>query len=84
MAGIGGECVPVDFSAFCEIAMLLYNSAFVAERYSGIRAFVESSVVRIQLYHGCLAHDSAQPSVECMAKGLLLAAGGGICDKGTG
>ena len=84
MESIGGERVPVDFSAFCEIAMLLYNSAFVAERYSGIRAFIESSAVRIPLDHSCLAHDSAEPTIECMLKGISRAAGWGICDKGTG
>lgn len=41
---LNGELVEVDFGPFCEIAMLLYNSAFVAERYAGIRAFVDKGV----------------------------------------
>lgn len=41
---LNGELVEVDFGPFCEIAMLLYNSAFVAERYAGIRAFVDAKV----------------------------------------
>ncbi len=41
---LNGELVEVDFAPFCEIAALLYNSAFVAERYAGIRAFVDANV----------------------------------------
>lgn len=39
---LNGEVVEVNFAPFCEIAALLYNSAFVAERYAGIRAFVDA------------------------------------------
>lgn len=41
---MNGELVAVDFGPFCEIAELLYNSAFVAERYAGIRSFIDSKV----------------------------------------
>jgi len=39
----GGTLVPVDFSPFAQTAALLYQSSFVAERYSGIRAFLDAS-----------------------------------------
>ncbi len=35
----GGTCVPVDFSLFDEVAALLYDGPWVAERYAAIRAF---------------------------------------------
>lgn len=38
---IGGRRVDIDFSPFEKIASLLYEGAFVAERYQGIRAFLE-------------------------------------------
>ncbi|GIL80104.1 hypothetical protein Vretifemale_9289 [Volvox reticuliferus] len=37
----GGRCVPVDFSPLMAVAAMLYGTSFVAERYSGIRAFLE-------------------------------------------
>lgn len=41
LESIGGQRVEVDFSPFAEAAALLYQSSFVAERYSGIRAFLD-------------------------------------------
>lgn len=41
---LNGELVQIDFAPFCEIAQLLYNSAFVAERYAGIRSFIDANV----------------------------------------
>eukprot|EP00879_Flechtneria_rotunda_P022533 GHRR01023789.1.p1 GENE.GHRR01023789.1~~GHRR01023789.1.p1 ORF type:complete len:423 (+),score=144.74 GHRR01023789.1:210-1478(+) len=38
----GGTCVDIDFKPFADTAMLLYQSSFIAERYSGIRAFADS------------------------------------------
>ena len=35
----------IDFSPFATTAKLLYESAFVAERYSGIRAFMDTDKV---------------------------------------
>ena len=40
----GGVPVAIDFSSFAEAAGMLYTSAFVAERYAGIRPFLESKV----------------------------------------
>ena len=42
LKGIGGEQVAVDFAPFAETAVLLYGGAFVAERYAGIRGFLEA------------------------------------------
>lgn len=39
----GGQIVNIDFSPFAETASLLYQSSFVAERYSGIRPFLDSA-----------------------------------------
>lgn len=41
MKSCGGSLVEVDFTPFAEAAALLYQSSFVAERYSGIRAFLD-------------------------------------------
>lgn len=38
----GGIQVDVDFEPLCEVAAMLYGSSFVAERYSGIRKFLEA------------------------------------------
>jgi allophanate hydrolase len=35
----GATCVPVDFSLFDEVAALLYDGPWVAERYAAIQAF---------------------------------------------
>ncbi|GAA0514166.1 MULTISPECIES: allophanate hydrolase [Pigmentiphaga] len=35
----GATCVPVDFSVFDDVAALLYDGPWVAERYAAIRAF---------------------------------------------
>ncbi len=43
---LGGVQVPIDFAPFAEVARLLYESAFIAERYSGIREFLEKPHVR--------------------------------------
>jgi len=42
LESLGGRPVPdFDFAPFAETAVLLYGAAFVAERYAGIRAFLE-------------------------------------------
>ena len=40
----GGVPVVIDFSSFAKAAGMLYTSAFLAERYAGIRSFLESKV----------------------------------------
>ena len=37
-----GEVVEIDFQSFLEAAALLYEGPWLAERYAGIRAFIES------------------------------------------
>ena len=41
LEAIGGTMVEIDFEPFEKIALLLYEGAFVAERYQGIREFLE-------------------------------------------
>ncbi|KAK9803367.1 hypothetical protein WJX73_009893 [Symbiochloris irregularis] len=43
MQALGGEMVQVDFSAADKIAGMLYGGAFLAERYSALRGFLEQS-----------------------------------------
>lgn len=45
--GLGLEVVPVDLELFFDAAKLLYEGAWVAERYQAIRAFVEASPERL-------------------------------------
>ena len=40
--GMGATLVPVDMTAFFETARLLYEGAYVAERYAAIRDFIET------------------------------------------
>lgn len=40
--GVGAVLVPVDLRPFLETAKLLYDGAFVAERYAAIRGFIEA------------------------------------------
>ena len=43
---LGGKEVQVDFGPFCRVAEMLYNSAFLAERYAGIQEFLEAGKVQ--------------------------------------
>jgi len=43
LEGLGGERVTIDFEPFLEAARLLYEGPWVAERYVGIREFIERS-----------------------------------------
>ncbi len=40
---IGAEIKPINLSAFFDVATLLYQGPWVAERYQGIRKFIETS-----------------------------------------
>lgn len=43
LKSIGGEMVAdFDFKPFADVAVMLYGNSFVAERYSGIRSFLEA------------------------------------------
>lgn len=42
LESLGGQLVQVDFSPYAETAAMLYQSSFVAERFSGIRKFLEA------------------------------------------
>ena len=43
METLGGTAVHIDFSPLAEVATMLYDSALVAERYSGIRGFFDAN-----------------------------------------
>lgn len=43
MQSRGAVCVPVDFSLFDEVTALLYDGAWVAERYAAIRNFAQTN-----------------------------------------
>ena len=45
LEALGGQRVPINFEPMAEVARLLYESAFIAERYSGIRSFLEAPYV---------------------------------------
>lgn len=41
MQALGGQLVPIDLAPFDQAAPMLYQDAFLAERYSAIRSFLE-------------------------------------------
>lgn len=43
LESMGGQKVIIDYAPLAEAAAMLYEDAFVAERYSGIRAFFDSN-----------------------------------------
>ena len=49
LEALGGQRVPINFAPMAEVARLLYESAFIAERYSGIRSFLEAPYVRLEV-----------------------------------
>lgn len=42
LQAIGGTPVPIDLTPFLEVARLLYQGPWLAERYAAIRSFIES------------------------------------------
>jgi allophanate hydrolase len=42
LRGLGGEAITIDFAVFLEVAALLYEGPWVAERLAAIRPFFES------------------------------------------
>ncbi len=53
---LGGKACPIDYRPFAEAAAMLYEDAFVAERYAGIRAFFDA--------HGDANPDAFDPTVR--------------------
>lgn len=49
----GGQQIQIDFSPFATTAKLLYESAFVAERYSGIKSFLDTNQVSL-IHPNCI------------------------------
>jgi hypothetical protein len=44
LAALGGVQTGLDFRPLCDLALMLYGSALIAERYSGIHAFLQEEV----------------------------------------
>ena len=44
---IGGELIEIDLAPFLEAARLLYDGAFVAERYAAVGAFIAADPARV-------------------------------------
>jgi allophanate hydrolase len=42
VTAFGAQCVPIDFTLFDQVAALLYDGPWVAERYAAIREFAEA------------------------------------------
>ena len=68
----GGEPVSINFAPFATAAGMLYTSAFLAERYAGIRAFLES---KVRTYAGLLI------SGHLLSMPLCLPLGAAICKR---
>lgn len=47
MQALGGQLVPIDLAPFDQAAPMLYQDAFLAERYSAIRSFLERGKVGV-------------------------------------
>lgn len=47
IATLGAQCVPIDFALFDQVAALLYDGPWVAERYAAIREFAETKETAI-------------------------------------
>ena len=47
IAELGAQCVPLDFALFDQVAALLYDGPWVAERYAAIREFIETGAMAI-------------------------------------
>lgn len=60
LESVGGVRVEMDFSPFAEAAALLYQSSFVAERYSGIRSFLDNKDKKQQQQQQPGSGDAAQ------------------------
>jgi hypothetical protein len=48
---IGGERVALDFKPLCDVALLLYGSALVSERYAGVSRFLEGDSIAGAVRH---------------------------------
>ena len=54
----------IDFSSFAKAAGMLYTSAFLAERYAGIRPFLESKVRRPHSLMPCPSFHTPSVTVQ--------------------
>jgi allophanate hydrolase len=65
LAALGGRCVEVDFRPFQEVARLLYEGPWVAERYAAIAKFIESKPTALHpITRQIISHGAQRTSVE--------------------
>ncbi len=62
----GVRLVPIDLAPFLEAGEMLYGSAFVAERYASVGAFIEAAV-------GVAGGVEADPSIDPTVASIVLA-----------
>lgn len=74
---LGASQVELDFEVLCSVAAMLYGSSFVAERYSGIRSFLEQGKkVRLSVYTRlCLQHTQQCTAIPLPAVQTSLTSG---------
>ena len=75
MQSLGGQLIPIDMTSMDRAAHMLYEDAFLAERYSAIRTFLESGKVRrisglIRSFHQapCRGCDSVKASGKSICR----------------
>lgn len=74
MESLGGTRVEIDFTPFSDIAGLLYGGAFVTERLSGLRNFLQNSVESPLTKEGILSDKRLLPVIA-----KIFSGGGGAC-----
>ena len=74
--GRGASCAPLDLTPFTEAAALLYDGAFVAERYTAVGAFVDTRPARtsIRPWPASSARPATSRRTGCSPTGERLAA----------
>ena len=69
---MGGSLVEVDFAPFTAAARSLYESALVAERVSGLRAFLQPNGVRLTASMSLGGGKTAWCCISCMGAKLKM------------
>ncbi|MEE4544566.1 allophanate hydrolase [Streptomyces sp. V4-01] len=74
LAAAGAELRPVDLTPFTEAAALLYEGAFVAERYTAVGAFVDKGAADLDpVVAGIIGAGAGVPAHRLFADRLRLA-----------
>ncbi|KAL6746693.1 amidase signature domain-containing protein [Haematococcus lacustris] len=71
---LGGQQVEIDWAPFCRTAAMLYGTSFVAERWAGIRDFIEKGAPAAAAAGGdALPADPSTAAVEGLTPGCKRA-----------